>query len=104
MKLCAQADPRVRWRRSIPGFGDYLALVLLAEIGPIERFASKRQLYSYAGLTPRLRQSADRKRCGGIIRAGSPRLRWILVEAATVAARYSPAAQRYCQLLHQGRD
>jgi transposase len=99
MKLCAQADPRVPWLRSIPGIGDYSALVLLAEIGPIERFASKRQLYSYAGLTPRLRQSAERKRTGHISRAGSPRLRWILVEAATVAARYSPAAQRYYQPL-----
>jgi transposase len=99
MKRCAQADPRVRWLSSIPGIGSYSALVLLAEIGPIERFVSKRQLYSYAGLTPRLRQSAERKRSGGITRAGSPRLRWILVEAATVAARYSPAAQRYYQSL-----
>ncbi len=101
MKLRAAADPRVRWLRSIPGIGAYSALVLLAEIGPIERFASKRQLYSYAGLTPRLRQSAERKRSGGITRAGSPRLRWILVEAATVAVRHSPAAQRYFQPLAQ---
>ena len=99
MKTCAQADPRVEWLSSIPGIGSYSALVLLAEIGPIERFRSKRQLYSYAGLTPRLRQSAERKRSGGITRAGSPRRRWILVEAATVAARYSPAAQRYYQPL-----
>lgn len=99
MKVCAQTDPRVAWLTSIPGIGSYSALVLLAEIGPIERFADKKQLYSYAGLTPRLRQSADRKRSGGITRAGSPRLRWILVEAATVAARYSPAAQRYYQPL-----
>jgi transposase len=99
MKECAQADPRVLWLTSIPGIGPYSAQVLLAEIGPIERFATKRQLYSYAGLTPRLRQSAERKRSGGITRAGSPRLRWILGEAATVAARCSPAAQRYYQPL-----
>lgn len=99
MQTCAQADPRVQWLTSIPGIGSYSALVLLAEIGPIERFADKKQLYSYAGLVPRLRQSAERKRSGGITRAGSPRLRWILVEAATVAARCSPAAQRYYQPL-----
>jgi transposase len=99
MKACARTDPRVPWLTSIPGIGSYSAQVLLAEIGPIERFHSKRQLYSYAGLTPRLRQSADRKRSGHITRCGSPRLRWILVEAATVAARCSPAAQRYYQPL-----
>ncbi len=103
MKTSAQADPRVQWLASIPGIGNYSALVLLAEIGPIDRFATKRQLYSYAGLVPRLRQSAERKRSGGITRAGSPRLRWILVEAATVAARYSPAARQYYQPLAERR-
>lgn len=99
LKDSAQTDPRVRWLTSIPGIGPYSALVLLAEIGPIGRFSNKRQLYSYAGLVPRLRQSAERTRSGRITRAGSPRLRWILVEAATVAARHSPAAQRYYQPL-----
>jgi transposase len=103
MQLCAQGDARVKWLSSIPGIGAYSALVLLAEIGPIERFVSKRQLYSYAGLVPRMRQSANRNRSGGITHAGSPRLRWILVEAATVAARYSPAAQRYYQPLAERR-
>jgi len=77
----------------------HAALVLLAVVGPIEGFADQKQLYSYAGPRPRLRQSAEWKRSGGIPRAGSPRLRWILVEAATVAARCSPAAQRYDQHL-----
>jgi transposase len=99
MKCRAEADPRVRWLTTIPGVGRYSALVLLAEIGPIERFADKKQLYSYAGLTPLLRQSAERKRSGHISRAGSPRLRWILVEAATVAARHSPAARAYYEPL-----
>jgi len=44
MKSCAPADPRVPWLTSIPGIGPYSAQVLLAEIGPIERFATKRQL------------------------------------------------------------
>jgi transposase len=103
MKLRAQADPRVKWLCSIPGIGTYSALLLLAEIGPVERFTDKRQLFSYAGLVPSLRQSAERKRSGGITRAGSPRLRWILVEAATTAVRYSPAARRFFEPLAQRR-
>jgi transposase len=64
-------------------------------------FANKRQLYSYAALPPRPRQAALPNLSGGLSRAGSPRLRWILVEAATVAARHSPAAQRYYHPLAQ---
>ena len=94
-------DPEVRCLVTIPGIGAYSALLLLAEIGNIDRFASKRQLYSYAGLMPRLRQSAERKRTGGITRSGSPRLRWILVEAAHHAVRCSPAARRYFERLKQ---
>jgi transposase len=67
---------------SIRGIGAYSALLLKAAIGDVRRFASKRQLYSYAGLVPRLRQLGMGKRAGGITRAGSPRLRWILVEAS----------------------
>jgi transposase len=38
---------------ALPGAGQFTALVLLAEIGDITRFASARKLASWAGLTPR---------------------------------------------------
>jgi len=95
----ARQDERVRWLETIPGIGPYAALVVLAEIGSIERFRSKRQLYSYAGLVPRVRESAERRWRGGITRCGSPRLRWILVEAAHSAIRSSPAARAYFERL-----
>lgn len=97
----AQQDPDARHLMSIPGIGAYRALALKAEIGTIRRFATKRQLYSYAGLVPRLRQSADRTRRGGISRAGSPLLRWVMVGAALQAARYSTAARSYFERLRQ---
>ncbi len=99
----AQGDPDAQVLTSIPGIGPYSALLLRAEIGDIHRFASKRQLYSYAGLVPRVRDSAERKRRGPITRGGSPLLRWILVEAAHTAARHSPAAQHYFQRLRRGK-
>jgi len=45
----------------LPGIGPFTALVILAEAGDISRFASARQLASWAGLTPTVRGS-DRGR------------------------------------------
>lgn len=91
----AKPDERVRWLCTIPGIGEISALMLLAEIGDIGRFPRKEALCSYAGLVPRVRESAGKAARGGITRQGSPWLRWILVEAAQVATRTSPAAKRY---------
>jgi transposase len=95
----AKSDERVPWLTSIPGIGEISAMMLLAEIGDIARFGDKEALCSYAGLVPRVRESAGKAARGGITRQGSSALRWIMVEAAQVASRCSPAAQRYYQRL-----
>jgi transposase len=71
----------------------------LAEIGEIGRFPDQEALCSYAGLVPRVRESAGKAARGGITRQGSPWLRWMMVEAAQVATRSSPAARRYYERL-----
>src|SRR5262249_29159302 len=48
----ATADPRVKVLRTLPGVGEFTALVMLAEIGDISRFGSARKLAAWAGLTP----------------------------------------------------
>jgi transposase len=83
----AKHDKRAQWLTTIPGIGVYSAMLLLAEIGTIERFDDSHALCSYAGLVPRVRESAGKASRGGITRQGSPWLRWILVEAAQVATR-----------------
>lgn len=95
----AKDDERVKWLLTIPGIGECSAMMLLAEIGEIGRFGSKEALCSYAGLVPRVRESAGKAARGGITRQGSSWLRWIMVEAAQVATRCSPAARRYYERL-----
>lgn len=95
----AGGDERVRWLRTIPGIGECSAMMLLAEIGDIGRFGNKEALCSYAGLVPRVRESAGKAARGGITRQGSSWLRWIMVEAAQVATRCSAAAKRYYERL-----
>jgi hypothetical protein len=80
-------DPRVRRLCTIPGIGPFIATVLVLELGDIARFAHAKQVASDAGLTPRVRASADRIRSGHITKEGHRLLRGVLVLAATQAVR-----------------
>jgi transposase len=97
----ARADQRAKWLATIPGIGPYSAMILLAEIGEIRRFGTAKALFSYAGLVPWVRESAGHSHRGPISRCGSPRLRWVMVEAAHTALRCSPAARRYYERLRR---
>ncbi len=101
LERMAKDDARARWLRTVPGIGAYSAMVILAEVGEIERFPSKRALASYAGLTPSVRESAGKRKRGGIGHHGSGTLRWILLQVAQVAARHSPAAGAWYRKLRQ---
>ena len=83
----AKADPNVAVLCQIRGVGRYIAMLIIAEVGDIDRFQTARRLCSWAGLTPTVRSSDGRARLGHISRQGSPPLRWALVEAAQHAAR-----------------
>jgi hypothetical protein len=91
----AQEDQRVPILMQIPGINIFSALAILAEIGEIGRFASAKKLSSYAGLVPSLHRSGQKHTTGPITKAGRSRLRWVLVEAAHVAARHDPQLGRF---------
>jgi transposase len=78
----ARHDPRVEVLCQLRGIGPYTAMLVIAEVGEIERFRSARHLCAWAGLTPTVRSSDGRARLGHISRQGSPHIRWALVEAA----------------------
>ena len=72
---------------TIPGVGELMAQILVAEIGTdMSRFPTAAHLVSWAGLCPRSDESAGKKRSTRIRRA-SPWLRTSLVQAAWGAAR-----------------
>jgi transposase len=88
----------------IPGFGPANAVMLLGEIGAISRFASAKQLVSYAGLNPRVHQSGEHCRGGRISKAGRSQLRWLLIEAAWSHVRANgPEAARFQRLVGRGK-
>jgi transposase len=67
--------------QQLPGIGRVLAAVIVAEIGDIRRFHHPGQLCSWAGLTPRHRESDTKIARGHITKQGSRVLRWAMVEA-----------------------
>jgi transposase len=95
----ATADPIAVALDRLVGIGPVLALTLRAEIGDISRFRRGAELASYAGLVPRVDSSAGRYHVGPITRAGSPWLRWALVEAAVHAIRRTDATGRWARRL-----
>ncbi len=68
--------------QAIPGVGPILAAVFVAEIGEVDRFPDPTRLVSWAGLTPRHRESDTTVRRGPITKQGSGLVRWAAVEAA----------------------
>jgi len=82
IKRRARRDLRALLLMTIPGIAEFSALVILAEIGQVDRFCRAESLVNYAGLHPGEDSSGDRVRRGRITKEGSRWLRWILVEAA----------------------
>jgi transposase len=67
--------------QQLPGIGPVLAAVIIAEVGDVHRFKNAAQLCSWAGLTPRHRESDTKVARGHVTKQGSRLLRWALIEA-----------------------
>ena len=98
LRAHAKADPRVKTLTTLPGVGQFTALVMLAGIGDISRFGSARKLASWAGLTPTVRGSDLTVRHGHISKQGSAWLRWVMNQAAQTAKRSPEFAASYAAI------
>jgi transposase len=78
----AGQDPVVTRLMTAPGIGPVTAAAFVATLDRADRFAGPHQVESYLGLVPREASSADYRRRGHITKAGNPRMRWLLVQAA----------------------
>src|SRR5947209_9368247 len=85
LRRFARQDERCQALQTIYGIGPILACHLLAEIGEAGRFQRAEQITRLAGLDPVVDESGETRRRGKLAKAGSPHLRWALVEAAVHA-------------------
>jgi transposase len=75
----------------------------VAEVGDFRRFVHPRFLSSYLGLVPSEHSSSDKRRQGGITKAGSKHARRLLVEAAW-QYRHVPRTSHHIAQRQQGQD
>lgn len=99
IRTTAASDPIARVLDTRPGFGPVFSVTLRAEIGTIARFPDGAHLASYAGLVPRVERSGSRQWTGRITKAGSPWLRWVLIEAAVHQMRRQDDFGRWARQL-----
>jgi transposase len=86
--------------KSIPGLGDTSVAKVLAYAGDVRRFESAKALASYAGLTPRQRQSGTSVKGRTMMsRTGHRELRTALYMPGLVAKRYNPVLQEFAHRL-----
>lgn len=74
---------------TMPGVGVVTIDVVLCELGDVRRFANSKQIVSYAGLDPGVRESDRKRKDMGISRAGSKMLRWAMIQLAWRVVRQS---------------
>lgn len=78
---------------SVPGINLVTGAGILATIGDVTRFPTKKKLAAYFGVVPSVRQSGDTSRNGRITKQGKAEARWLLIEAAE-ALRKVPGPMR----------
>ena len=102
LKLVAASDARVQLLRPHPGIGLLTGLALVHTLAPVSRFANSRKVAAYVGLEPREYSSGERQNFGGISKAGSRLLRFLLVEAAQKAVNKDEHLKKlYHGLVHR---
>jgi transposase len=72
--------------KTMPGIGFILSVVILQEIGDIERFGSAERFASYSGVTPRVHASGGKVRYGRLRPDTNHYLKWAFSEAGNSVA------------------
>ena len=79
----------------LPGVGRVLALTIMMETGPIDRFPKVSNYVSYCRKVPAARFSNEKKKGTGNRKNGNKYLSWAYAEAAEFARRFDPEARAY---------
>lgn len=86
---------------SIPGIGKVSAAAILAEIGDITRFKSKRDFVGYCGLYPVVWESGDTRKRFRMTTKGNRMLKMTLLVASAAARRFNPAIAHFYERLRR---
>ena len=93
-----QGHPGYETIQQIHGVGPVFAAIFVAEIGDVTRFDNARQISSWAGMTPRHRESDTVTHRGAITKQGPRLVRWAAVEAVSRNHRIEPIHDVYVRV------
>jgi transposase len=80
MQMSVEADVL----KTLPCVGPILSMVLMLEIGRVDRFPTAAHLASYAGLVPRVHSSGGHTRMGQVCGNVNRNLKWAFVETGNL--------------------
>lgn len=87
VRTLAHGDAVAQRLMTVPGVGPVTAVRFIAALDDPTRFTSGHAVAAYLGLVGGQRSTGERTRHLGITKAGSPAVRWCLVQAALCARR-----------------
>jgi transposase len=90
LREATEGDAIVAALLTIKGIGEVTAWTMRALIGQFDRFRSGKQLARFCAVTPRNASSGERVADSGMIKAGDPQLKSVVVEAAHRLRRWEP--------------
>jgi len=76
---------------SVPGIGSLTAMIILTELGNINRFKNLDNLCSFIGLVPMTNSTGEKDKTGDITVRKNKILRTTIIESSWVAIRNDPA-------------
>jgi len=80
---------------SIPSIGRLTGMILLTELGDINRFKRLEELCSYCGIVPNCHSSGQTEKDSGLTHRGNAMVKRVLIECAWVAVSKDPALLLY---------
>lgn len=87
----ARYAEKVSKLRCFKGIDTLTALTFVAEIGDFRRFRKAQEFMAYMGLVPSEYSSGEKRKIGGITKAGNSRLRKLLIESSWHYKTYTPS-------------
>ena len=90
-----EAIPEAEILMSMPGVGAVTCATFLAEVGDVTRFPTAARLASYAGLSPKVRQSGRSVNSVTKPRGGNRRLKRVLVLSASKSILFCDESRKY---------
>ena len=88
----SKQDFQARLLQTIPGIGPVVSVLIVSEIGSIDRFPNPRAFASYCGVTPSVKSSGGKTFLGKTNKHANPYLRWCLAEAVVHLVKKDPVA------------